>query len=359
MSVRTSALGCSSEQSSRARQPLWEFAPAADATAGRNAALDFTKGALVLCMVAYHSLNYSSRPELGFQLMAFLPPSFIVITGFLVSRVYFARPVSTDGRTRARLVCRGLKLLLIFTLLNLLTGLVKGGGRETSGLWWDGISSRWLEVYLTGNGALAAFEVLLPIAYLLMLGPLFLWLHRTKASALVMVSIVVICACALLGLSGWLPLNAALLSAGLLGLALGRLTVPALETLGRAWWLCLIAYAGYLGASVLLGQSYLMQLAGACAALAALYGLGNRLGTHGRVQRTVQLLGCYSLLSYIAQIAFLQLLAPLAGRPNPASVTFLALFSITLMLTWVAVELTDWARRRYSPMDQLYKLVFA
>src|ERR1051325_5936996 len=54
-------------------------------------AIDMVKGVLVVFMVAYHSLNYSTRYQLAFQYMAFLPPSFILITGFLLSHVYSAR----------------------------------------------------------------------------------------------------------------------------------------------------------------------------------------------------------------------------------------------------------------------------
>src|ERR1039458_3410046 len=57
----------------------------------RIAALDWTKGALILFMVAYHAINYSAFRPLAFRYLAFLPPSFILITGFLVGQVYAAK----------------------------------------------------------------------------------------------------------------------------------------------------------------------------------------------------------------------------------------------------------------------------
>ena len=42
---------------------------------------------LVVCMVLYHSLDYSTELYLAFKYMSFLPPSFILITGFLMSRI--------------------------------------------------------------------------------------------------------------------------------------------------------------------------------------------------------------------------------------------------------------------------------
>ena len=55
-------------------------------------ALDFTKGVLVLVMVLYHWLNYFIGSN-GFfyRYLLFLPPSFICISGFLISRVYVSR----------------------------------------------------------------------------------------------------------------------------------------------------------------------------------------------------------------------------------------------------------------------------
>src|SRR6185503_19333445 len=83
----------------------------------RNYALDFTKGALVLLMVFYHWLNYFIGPDFDYRYLRFLTPSFIFITGFVISHVYFSK--NTDvGRLSSRLFTRGLKLLLLLVVLN-------------------------------------------------------------------------------------------------------------------------------------------------------------------------------------------------------------------------------------------------
>src|SRR5438094_10319297 len=87
-------------------------------------ALDMTKGVLVVAMVVYHSFNYSTDYTLGFKYLPFLPPSFILITGFLISRLYFTPEAARDSRVYGRLFFRGCRLLVLFTLLNLLTQLV-------------------------------------------------------------------------------------------------------------------------------------------------------------------------------------------------------------------------------------------
>ncbi len=86
----------------------------------RIPALDFTKGALVLIMVLYHWMNYFLN--LSWDLLKylhFLTPSFIFITGFMVSNVYLSKYAAADPRLSKRLFTRGLKLLAIFLVLNL------------------------------------------------------------------------------------------------------------------------------------------------------------------------------------------------------------------------------------------------
>src|SRR6266404_5555429 len=70
----------------------------------RISALDFTKGALVLLMVLYHWINYFIGPQWKYyQYLRFLTPSFIFITGFMISNVYLSRYAATDPRLPKRL----------------------------------------------------------------------------------------------------------------------------------------------------------------------------------------------------------------------------------------------------------------
>ena len=145
------------------------------AVAGRPAEridpLDWTKGALVLFMVVYHSINYSVFRSMAFQFLPFLPPSFVMIAGIVVGSVYAARYDLDSWKPYARLMLRGIKLFLLFAVLNvgfciLLERSFAGGLSE--------FSSRAGMVFLSGNGRDGIFEVLLPIAYFLLLAPVLL-----------------------------------------------------------------------------------------------------------------------------------------------------------------------------------------
>ena len=137
--------------------------------ADRLPALDFTKGALVLFMVLYHWLNYFvSADGAYYRYLRFLTPSFIFITGFLISHVYLSKYRITDPRLPRRLLTRGLKILGIFMLLNLGIGLVVPGEALLNSFSVSTLTS----TYITGNfgsGRAAAFCVLVPISYLLIL----------------------------------------------------------------------------------------------------------------------------------------------------------------------------------------------
>src|SRR5258708_7126061 len=82
----------------------------------RNDALDITKGILVVIMVLYHWINYFVTLNWDvYRYLRFITPSFILITGFVLSNVYLRKYLATDLRLHRRLLGRGLKLLLLFT----------------------------------------------------------------------------------------------------------------------------------------------------------------------------------------------------------------------------------------------------
>jgi peptidoglycan/LPS O-acetylase OafA/YrhL len=328
---------------------------------GRLQAIDFTKGALVIFMVIYHALNYSTQLELGFRYLAFLPPSFIFITGFLIAFVYFPRPPGRDTATSGRMVGRGLKLLVLFTILNALGNLVSTRNYNGQPLNLKSFFAHWHEIYFSGAGTMAAFEVLLPIAYILLLGPLLLWLSRQgRWTVPAFAGLTILVLAGLEATRSGIPVNAAMMSAGLLGAAFGLLPQASFDQLGR-WWVVppvLYAVLAVLAHDRMSG-SFLLQLTAATLAVAALFGIGGRFQKPAWLMDRFTMLGNYSLLAYIVQIAFLQIMVRLLGRPEPASLDFLLLFSATLLVTVLAAELTDWLRTCRPWVDRAYRLVFA
>src|SRR5260370_33099469 len=70
-------------------------------------------------MVLYHWINYFIGPQWPYYFyLRFLTPSFIFITGFMISHVYLAKYDSADRRLPNRLFVRGLQLMALFLVLN-------------------------------------------------------------------------------------------------------------------------------------------------------------------------------------------------------------------------------------------------
>lgn len=326
----------------------------------RLQAIDFTKGALVIFMVLYHSFNYSTERGLGFQYLAFLPPSFILVTGFLIALVYFPRPQDQDAATSRRMIARGVKLLILFTALNLLGALVssrKANGQPMSPMLF---LSNWEQIYFTGAGSQAAFEVLVPIAYLLILSPVLLWLSRQGPWTVPALALLMIIFLAVLDTMRGAPFNLAMMTAGLMGAGLGCLPRQIIDQLGRFWYLPIALYAVLeVLAHDLLSQSSLLHLTAALLAVAALFAIGSRFQKPAWLMRRLDMLGKYSLLAYILQIGFLQIFSHSFGRPEPDSPDFVILFGVTLLVTLLAAESTDWLRARSRTVDNAYRLVFA
>jgi hypothetical protein len=321
-------------------------------------ALDMTKGVLVMAMVVYHSFNYSTDYTLGFKYLPFLPPSFILITGFLIARLYFTPEAARDSRVYERLFFRGCRLLVLFTLLNLLTELV--GRRKAVGS-SQGIGyflDHWFEIYGLGGGHYAAFSILLPIAYLLLLAPLLILLYRAHPLLVPVIAIPVAILCAVISQGGDY-FNLGLLGAGLLGVIIGRVPDKVLSSLGRYWYLAVIVYAGYVAFIWIGWQGHFDQLLNAILALVAIFGLCAAIGAGTFLGRELLLVGRYSLLAYIVQIALLQVLTRLIGRLEPFTVPFFVEMAGVALLMFLMAETLNWARRRAAWIDASYRFILA
>lgn len=321
-------------------------------------ALDMTKGVLVMAMVVYHSFNYSADYTLGFKYLPFLPPSFILITGFLIGRLYFTPEASRDSKVYGRLFFRGCRLLLLFTLLNVLTQLV---GRRKAVATPQGVSyffDHWDEVYGVGGGHYAAFSILLPIAYLLLLAPLLILLYRAHPFLVPVIAIPVAIFCAIIS-QGNDYFNLGLLGAGLLGVIVGRVPDKALSLLRRYWYVPVIVYAGYVAFIWIGWHGHFDQLLNAALALVAIFSLCAAIGAGTLLGRELLLVGKYSLLAYIVQIALLQVLGRFVGRLEPFTVPFYLQMAGVSLLMFLMAETLHWTRKRVAWIDGSYRFVFA
>lgn len=325
----------------------------------RDVTFDAVRGVLVVLMVVYHVLSITTTAEAdAFRYIRFLSGSFLLISGFVVVRFMWERFALAPRDTSLRLVQRGLKVLLIFAVLNLAIHASGFGNAAKTQLGAQGFVQNAATIFLRGDGQLSSFLILLPIAYLLMLAPLFLMLAQ-QGSALVPGALL-LGALAWAGGSADIAPVAGFLPIGLCGLCLGT---PALARR--------LVGAGRVGllASVL-GLLSALWLAGRYGGHPLLYCIGVAFVLrfmHDAVRWLPErwlglaaLVGRYSLPAYIVQILLIQcVFRGLGGqRAAPDGGTFLFIAVVAAATVQLCV-LTERLRSQSSAIDRTFRWVFA
>jgi peptidoglycan/LPS O-acetylase OafA/YrhL len=336
------------------------------ASSNRILGFDFTKGTLVLFMVLYHWLNYFYGPQGEiYKYLRFLTPSFIFITGFLISHVHLAKYGVGSARLAKRLFFRGVKLFAVFIALNLVISLLEPESFVRSLLSSRSIAASLDTVFFTakisvaGMGKIAAFGILVPISYLLMLSAALSLACRFFKHTFHLVSVILLAALVGLGFRGIQSGNLELVTIGLLGVVFGYVSKAGLQRVVSSSWLLVLAYCLYLVIVSMCDVPIYVQMIGAILTTALIYAVGVQAFQTGPLHEHVILLGKYSLVGYIAQIAILQLLHA-ALRDIKYSWAGLggSLFA-AFALTMLSVKAVDLGRAMSKTIDGAYKIVFA
>ncbi len=332
--------------------------------AARIPAFDFTKGALVLIMVLYHWINYFLGPHDN-RYLRFLTPSFIFISGFIISNVYIFKYGISDPQLPKRLIQRGFKILGVFLLLNLMRNFIAQGRPQDAAVTTHDWIRSLLDIYVLGSGVgggqakAVAFFILVPISYLLLLSAGLVIVSRYFRFTVHAVCLLFLLVIAVSNYKGFEIPNLELLAIGLLGVVAGYLPTERVNAVVRHPYLLAAGYVAYLAAITVWNVIYPLQIIGVYLSLMILYLMGLEGGEPGRIRATVVLLGKYSLLGYIAQIAILQCLR-LAIHPFSWETSLLALsFILAFALTIASIKVVDILRSRLIAVDRLYKFVFA
>jgi hypothetical protein len=301
-------------------------------------------------MVLYHWLNYFvDLDQYYYRYLRFLTPSFIFITGFLISHVYLRDFRIVHAHVPRRLFVRGLKLLAVFAALNVIPALVSGGSRAVTD--WP--------VYLgfSNSSARVSFSVLIPIAcVLLVASALSVAVTRFRAAFPVAAALSVAVA-GISHLAGQPNAFLELISIGLIGILIGSVPLSTLMVLLDHRAVIVLSYLGYVCAITVWHEAYVLQVLGVCLTLALIYIVGAN--WNNRVALPIVLLGKYSLLGYIAQIAILRMLHRALQHTAHDKAVALGCLAIGTGMTFVSVMLVDRARARYHVINKTYSLVFS
>lgn len=323
-------------------------------------AVDFTKGTLVLLMVVYHVLNYLDYGSIPHDYMAFLPSSFIMVTGFLITQVYSTTQGPAFSAAAWRLGSRALKLFALFTCLNIGVRLLWSRDHYGTMLDLPTFFADWANVYLTGEAAGVAFEVLLPISYVLLVSIGILWIQFTVPHLSQVIAIAVFSLCTLMELNEHSINTLNLFSAGLIGMALGSFQLHTVSTHARSFRLQVALIVVYLGVLLLGMDNYPAQIVITIVSVTILYSLGNLLNPARWWSVQIALLARYSLISYIVQILYLQAASHLvAAAPALRFEGAVSVMIVVALLTWLTVVGVDYGRLRIAAIDRVYRALFA
>src|SRR5207244_6028962 len=163
-------------------------------------------------------------------------------------------------------------------------------------------------IVIAGNGKAAAFHILVPISYLLLLSAWLLIVSRFYKYIVHVVCTFFLLCILLLHLNGLESANLELLTIGLLGVIFGYVPIEKINEFVRHPYTVVSAYLCYAGAITIWDVVYPLQVVGVCLTLMLIYLLGANNDEPSLMRNHIILLGRYSLFGYIAQIAVLQLL---------------------------------------------------
>lgn len=318
--------------------------------------IDLTKGILVVFMAIYHGLNYFDRGSGRHFYLAFVPPSFIIVTGFIVSQVYTRKYGNGLIRLGARLWGRSLKILLIFTALNIVIRIAFSQSAYGVGFDLDEYLRNWVNIYVEGNPRMAIFDILLPIAYVLFLSVLSVWLESVMKYVGSFTAISLSLLCVVLELSGRSIYNVNLIGAGFVGIALGSLPLQQINRFLLLQMNFLLLPLLYVLLMMFSPDAFYSQLFLTVVCLMIIYGASIRANTETWVSREIMRIGKYSLLAYITQVGCLYTLLKVLARFEIGSVIPV---TAAVVISWTISFLSDYFRSKFRLMDRIYTLVFS
>jgi peptidoglycan/LPS O-acetylase OafA/YrhL len=217
-------------------------------------------------------------------------------------------------------------------------------------------------ILIWGEDLLMAFEILIPIAYVLLLSAFLLNFARFRYAIYIFL---VLSFCVLSMFDVAIPYNAYYTLFGIAGLYTGlicREAGPILRSRGYKYGL-LILLSSYLVLLIPCGANIrgnlILMFVYVNVVLGAVYLLGGYLDPSWIASRAVTKLGQYSLFLYLVQIFLLQMFYRL-GIPTSESVTFQTwvVFVMITSLLIIVSYFSDYVRSRCWVTDRIYRIVF-
>lgn len=323
----------------------------------RDSRLDFVKGFLVVLMVVYHGMNHFDEiPAAYYGYLRFVNGSFVLISGYVVAAFFASGSRNQHLAATRQLSTRGIKLLLLFTALNLAAGFAGVTNYRNVTFGTTSFLGSLAGIYGSGETRQAAFRILVPISYVLILAGPFLLAGRWQKH---LIAATVLVSAAYSFLSPIAP-NPFFVLLGLLGLSAGLLQANAPQFQFRNLAVIAISFLGLASVMDLLSGNVLTYGVAIVLTLKLVYDAAARLTSSSWLYRAGILLGRYSLVGYIAQIGFLHLLHKALSLPSlPVALQLAINVLLTTAFLFALCTGLDRLRRESRWIEKSYRLVFA
>lgn len=322
----------------------------------RDLSLDYVKGFLVISMVAYHTISYyTTAGYSGTGYLRFVTGSFIFISGYIVAVFYQKKFELNKKKVCIRLIVRGLKLIIIFTSLNLIINLMGIHSHKVAKFDIDYFFVSLEDIYITGNSKYSVFQIILPIAYLLILSPLFLTFHKWK-KIIFLGTFMLMVMHEIINIDSF---NVYGLYIGLAGISIGLLTIHNKIYCIQNNAIIIALFCMCVLLMKYFDSTIITYTIGVVLVLKLIFDFSQTQNLTKQINKLIVLLGQYSLLSYLMQIFILQGTYQffIKQRFDIGYEAFIIFIMTTLLLT-VFILFIDFVRKKLLVMDKLYKLVF-
>jgi hypothetical protein len=330
----------------------------------RNHVIDFTKGFLVATMVAYHTLNYFLYGDhIAYAYVGFVSQAFIFYSGFMCGTIYFQKFLDNKKTVYKRLTVRGLKLIILWFILNIIIHALLNKNFNNQDLRLDLFFNNIFSIFLTGDDRIARFAILLPIGYVLLISAPLINLHKFKYTlyALLLALLMTVSIFKI-----QLHFNLACIITGICGLFTGliynEMRVKFNDTLIQCTGIVLLLL--FLFILIPLGidarEYFIVYFLYINMIIYNLHLFGSFLNPSGFVTRHVIKFGQYSLFLYLSQIFLLQIIKRIFYfRLSSVTTEHLLIFiSVNILLVGLCY-LADYLRQKVTFLDKFYRFIFA
>jgi hypothetical protein len=325
----------------------------------RDTSLDFVKGFLVEIMVIYHIINYyfDIRPQVLLYIN-FVTGSFVFITGYLISSIYRKKYERDLYKKFFRIFSRGGKLLLLFLLINVSIYSIAIKNYNGYEFKTNQFVSNLGSILLAGSAKFAAFELLVPIAYTLLISSLLVLIQRRLLIILPIVAILLFVS--IFGNQDNF-FNLFYISIGLSGVAVGFFATS-IQHLSYSKWVRYLSVIPviiyYASIHFWLRDNVLFYFFGIVSVLFCVYSFASLLTPNNFVTYIFTIFGKYTLICYLSQILFLQILYRSMGKSLSTTLSLCVAFIVTNIFLYVFCLLIKRLCSTNRYFDKAYLLFF-